>query len=136
MTAIENYIRVIFDDVIKFHYELEQSGNEIKTGIIDHGRIEAAVNAPFATFWGVDLYPSIFDKAAALWHGLANDHGFEDGNKRTATHSMLCFLGVNDINLEYSQKELSDMAVLVGSGNSKISRQEISDWIKKRAYKN
>ena len=49
---------------------------------------------------------------------------------------MLCFLGVNDINLEYSQKELSDMAVLVGSGNSKISRQEISDWIKKRAYKN
>ncbi|WP_414153235.1 type II toxin-antitoxin system death-on-curing family toxin [Pectinatus frisingensis] len=77
----------------------------------------------------------MFDKAAALWHGLANNHGFQDGNKRTATHSMLCFLGVNDISLEYSQKELSNMAVLVGSGNSKINRQEISDWIKKGLIK-
>jgi len=134
MTQDEISIQLLYKDVIDFHFELESSGTAMRKGVIDEGRIEAAVSAPFASFSGIYNYPTIFDRAAALWHGIANNHGFNDGNKRTATHSMLVYLGLNGIDLDYEQKELSDMAVLIGSGSNKISREEIANWIEDRAF--
>ncbi len=92
------------NDVLKFHSELE--GNKdfaTGAGIRDFGLLESAVNAPFQTFGGEDLYKTIFDKAAHLAHGLAKNHGFVDGNKRVAIHAMLVYLMINDIDLDYTQ---------------------------------
>lgn len=134
MTHDECSVQLLYQDVMNFHLELEASGTTMKRGVIDAGRIQAAVSAPFASFGGVYNYPTVFERAAALWHGIANNHGFNDGNKRTATHSMLCYLAVNGIELEYEQKELSDMAVRIGSGGNNISREEIAAWIEDRAF--
>jgi hypothetical protein len=46
--------------------------------------LEAAVEAPKATFGGEDLYPKVSDKAAVYFDALINRHPFEDGNKRVA----------------------------------------------------
>lgn len=48
-------------------------------GIRDPGAIEAAVARPYCGY-----YRSIAKKAAALVQSLASNHGFIDGNKRTA----------------------------------------------------
>ena len=87
---IQQEIELILNDILKFHSELENNKNfATGAGIRDLGLLESAVNAPFQTFGGEDLYKTIFDKAAHLAHGLAKNHGFVDGNKRVAIHAML-----------------------------------------------
>lgn len=55
-------IKLLLVDVLNFHEQLEGKS----AGVRDLGLIESAVNAPFQTFGGQDLYPTIFDKAAQL----------------------------------------------------------------------
>jgi death-on-curing protein len=52
-------------------------------GIRDEGALEAALNRPYATFDGLDLYQTPIDKAAALFESVIINHPFVDGNKRT-----------------------------------------------------
>jgi death-on-curing family protein len=54
--------------------------------------LHAAVARPFATFGAVELYPTDFDKAAALFHSLIKSHPFLDGTKRTAFAAAVYFL--------------------------------------------
>jgi len=61
-------------------------------GIRDAAMLHAAIARPFATFYGSDLYPSDFEKAAALFHSLIKSHPFMDGTKRTAFATTLYFL--------------------------------------------
>ena len=70
---------------------LARGGGGIE-GIRDAEMLHAAVARPFATFAGVDLYPSDFDKAAALFHSLIKSHPFMDGTKRTAFAAALYLL--------------------------------------------
>ena len=48
------------------------------------GLAESALAAPCAGFGGVELYPTILEKAAILLERLARNHPLPDGNKRTA----------------------------------------------------
>jgi death-on-curing protein len=50
-------------------------------GLRDGALLHAAVARPFVTFAGEDLYPSDFEKAAALFHSLIKSHPFMDGTK-------------------------------------------------------
>ena len=65
--------------------------------IRDDGLLESAINAPFQTFDGKELYPSLLEKATRLGYGLIKNHPFVDGNKRIGTHAMLVFLAINHI---------------------------------------
>lgn len=102
-------------------------------GIHDMGLLESAVSTPFQTFGGQELYPSLLDKAARLCYGLAKNHPFRDGNKRSAVHSMLVFLYINEIELEYTQLELEEMIIAVA--DNRMSSDELKDWIEKRIQK-
>lgn len=64
-------------------------------GVLDQALVESAVARPQAWFGGEDAYPSVWEKAAALMHSLARNHGFADGNKRTAWLSARMFLELN-----------------------------------------
>lgn len=65
----------------------------------DYGLLDAAVARPQATVFGVDAYPLVWDKAAALLQSLARNHALVDGNKRTAWAAAWTFLGINGIDL-------------------------------------
>lgn len=56
-------------------------------GIRDDGLLDSALNTPFQTFAGQDLYPTVLEKAARLGFGLIRNHPFIDGNKRIGTHA-------------------------------------------------
>lgn len=49
--------------------------------------------------FGLDAYPSMLTKAAALLHFLARNHALVDGNKRTAWAAAWTFLTINGIEL-------------------------------------
>ena len=85
------------------------------------------MNSPFQTFDSKELYPDILDKAAQLCYSVIENHPFLDGNKRIGVHLMLLFLELNNIQINYTQKELIDFGYGVASG--KISKEEIKEWI-------
>ena len=104
---------------------LEATGGS--TGLRDEGILESALNTPFQTFGGEDVYPSIPQKAARLCFGLVKNHSFLDGNKRIGAHVMLVFLALNGIQLQYTQTEFSDMILQLAAGT--ISASEVLEWI-------
>src|SRR5262245_27139885 len=55
-------------------------------------KLEGAINAPFQTFDRKSLYKGLVGKAAALFYLMIKDHPFQNGNKRIAVATLLCFL--------------------------------------------
>ena len=114
------------EQVLKLHTSLIKTTGG-SDGIRDEGMLDLALNNPFQSFGGKELYPSIQAKAARLCFGLVRNHAMLDGNKRLGTHVMLVFLALNGYELYYSQKELSDVILALASGN--IGEKEILQWI-------
>ena len=56
-------------------------------GVRDSGILQSAINRPYQTFDGNDLYPDAVDKAAAIFESVISNHPFIDGNKKDS----LCF---------------------------------------------
>ena len=81
------------EQVLQLHAKLiETTGGS--AGIRDKDMLDSALNNPFQTFGGTELYPSIQAKAARLCFGLVKNHAMIDGNKRLGTHVMLVFLAL------------------------------------------
>lgn len=74
--------------IIDLHTELINETGGIH-GLQDEGLLESALAAPFQTYGGYELFPTIYHKAARLGYGLVNNHAFIDGNKRIDAHAML-----------------------------------------------
>ena len=114
------------EQVITLHEQLIAETGGI-SGLRDEGILESALYAPFQTFGNVEPYSSLQQKAARLGFGLIMDHPFIDGNKRTGTHTMLVFLALNNIDLEYTQQELSETIMQIAAGN--YSFEYLFKWI-------
>lgn len=96
-------------------------------GIKDENMLESAINAPFQTFSGEDLFPTIYQKAARLGFGLVSNHPFIDGNKRIAAHAMLIFLDLNGIEMQYTNDELSEIFLAIADNRAKYD--DLLSWI-------
>ena len=112
--------------VLRMHEQLlAQTGG--MPGVRDEGLLQSALEAPFQSFGGDDIYPSIQQKAARLGYGLIKNHPFLDGNKRIGTHVMLVFLCLNGIELDYTQKELEDIILSVAA--SEAGSDNLLRWL-------
>ncbi len=96
-------------------------------GTRDMSLLQSALNAPFQTFGGNEVYPSLLSKAAAMCRSVISNHPFIDGNKRTGIHVMLIFLEVNGIQPDYTQEELIDLGLGVAAGNLDVN--DILNWL-------
>ncbi len=107
---------------------MEQSGGLI--GIRDLGALESAVAQPYVTFDGIELYPSLVEKAAALGFSLIQNHPFIDGNKRTGHAAMAMFLSLNGRRIDASIDEQVEVILSVASGN--LNRDGFTKWLASR----
>lgn len=98
-------------------------------GVRDVGLLASAVARPQATFAGADLYPDVFEKAAALMDSLTRNHPFVDGNKRTAIAAAALFLLQNGLRLETTNAELERFTLSVT--NERVAIPEIADWFRR-----
>lgn len=112
--------------VLRLHEQLLQETGGMP-GVRDEGLLQSALEAPFQSFGGEDLYPSVQQKAARLGYGLIKNHPFLDGNKRAGTHVMLVFLYLNGIELDYTQKELEDIILSVAA--SEVGCNALLRWL-------
>lgn len=124
-------IRLTKQQVIMLHQDvIAQSGGSPE--IRDDGLLDSALNAPFQTFAGMELYPTIIDKAAHLGYSLIKNHAFVDGNKRIGTHVMLAFLMLNGIDVDYEDEELIQLILGVAAGE--ISSEQLLAWLQAHIY--
>lgn len=114
------------EQILKLHEQLiEQTGG--RDGVRDYNLLESAIETPFQSFGGDELYPTIQAKGARLGYGLIKNHCMIDGNKRIGAHSMLVFLALNGIELQYSQKELYETILQVADGS--LEYEDLLKWI-------
>ena len=121
-------IQFTIQDIYELHKQLEDEF-VLSSGIRDESLLISAVNSPFQTFMGSDLYPSIYDKSAQLCYGIANNHPFTDGNKRTALHSMYVYLIINGYDIIAPQQDVENLIINVAAG--RMHNTELSKWLQK-----
>jgi death-on-curing protein len=97
-------------------------------GIRDEGLLDAALNRPFATFGGIDLFATPQEKAAAVMHGIITGHPFLDGNKRTGYALARLILQDAGLDIHASENERYDMVIQVATGQ--LAVEGIVAWMK------
>lgn len=114
------------DKVLLLHKLLaEATGGSI--GLRDEGLLEAALDGIYATFGGVELYPTKEEKGARLGYTLISNHAFVDGNKRIGMYVMLTFLEVNGVRLTCSNEDVVRAGLGVASGS--MSYEQLLQWV-------
>ncbi|MDQ0220380.1 type II toxin-antitoxin system death-on-curing family toxin [Peribacillus cavernae] len=102
-------------------------------GVKDPNLLDSAINRPMQSVFGNDAYPSIYEKAAALFESIAKNHAFHNANKRTALASFIVFLKINHYRWTMGIEEEQDFTVDVV--NHKYTFEEIVSTIKENTKK-
>ena len=118
------------DDVIEIHHAEAPEADGF-----DFGLLESAVMRPLPTVMGEGPYPSIADKAGALFHSLVRNHPFVDGNKRTAVLSLVVFCNLNGFRVEAGQDDLVRLALGTAEGalDPRGIAGRVSAWLPNRS---
>ena len=114
-------------EVVELHRRLlEATGGA--SGIRDFGALESAIAQPKATFEGVDLHPTLVEKAAALGFSLVQGHAFVDGNKRVGHVAMETFLILNGSEIDAPVDDQERLILDLAAG--RIGRSHLVDWLR------
>lgn len=100
-------------------------------GIRDRGLLESALHRPR----DLQSYgqPDLADLAAAYAFGIARNHPFLDGNKRTSAVVTRLFLRLNGHDLDATQAER--LAIWLALGAGETTEQALADWMRSRLVK-
>ena len=119
-------IRIDEKAAIALHLEMARAtGGDV--GVRDGGLLDSALNAPYQSFGGEDLYPTVEQKGARLGFSLIANHPFLDGNKRIGMFVMLVYLEANGVALNPTDDEVVRAALAVAS--SEMSYEELLAWV-------
>lgn len=89
--------------------------------------LESAVLRPQTSAFGQDAYQTVPEKAAALFHSLARNHAFVDGNKRTSTVALLLFLTLNGYRATWDEQAALDFILETATGQHDLAA--ITGWL-------
>ncbi|TAF51190.1 MAG: type II toxin-antitoxin system death-on-curing family toxin [Oscillatoriales cyanobacterium] len=96
-------------------------------GVRDLGLLQSALAQPRLTFDGVELYPDLIEKAAALGFSIILNHPFIDGNKRVGHAVIEVFLMLNGYEIEAGVDEQERVILAIAAGEMK--REEFTGWL-------
>jgi death-on-curing protein len=119
-------IKLSFETLVAIHSDLiRQSGG--LDGVRDNHLLDSALNAPFQTFGGQDLYPTLEAKAAQLAFSLIKNHPFQDGNKRIGIVAMVTFLKRNGLSVICTDEELISLGWGLADGT--FDKDYLKNWL-------
>lgn len=108
----------------------EATGGDV--GVRDEALLESAIENIYATFDGVELYPTKEEKAARLGYSLISNHAFVDGNKRIGMYIMISFLELNGIKIDADNDDVYNLGIAIADGSS--DNTDVLDWINKHKF--
>ena len=119
---------ILEETVIAVHHRqvAEHGGSE---GLRNEGLLSSALTRPQNLLAYGQPRPDLAALAAAYACGMARDHPFVDGNKRTALVAARTFLLLNGVDLDASQDEKYLIFQRVAEG---ITEEQLANWIRKR----
>ena len=97
-------------------------------GVRDETLLESALARPQQLFAYGDPAPDLAELAASLAFGLARNHPFVDGNKRTAAAACETFLELNQTTLTADDLELYPLYLALAEG--KLSEKDFAVWLR------
>jgi death-on-curing protein len=101
------------------------------TGVRDAGMLESALARPLNRWsYGEHDFAAL---AAAYAFGIARNHPFVDGNKRTAWVLARLFLALNQVKLKFEPEDAIRAMLALAAG--KLSEEEMADWFRQRKEK-
>lgn len=116
--------------VLAAHEEqLSEHGGAV--GLRDDGLLEAALARPKHLLSYTEPEPDIPALAASYAFGIARDHPFTDGNKRTSLVVAETFMLLNGVELEAGDAELLSTWLLLAEGE--ISESNLAAWLRERS---
>lgn len=108
--------------------QIKQHGGSL--GIRDVGLLESALDRPKNTYY-YKPKSSLFELASSLGVGIAKNHPFIDGNKRTSFLLMYVFLATNGFIIDTSENEVVKVMLEVAEGS--IQEPELAIWLEKNS---
>ncbi|MCC7159561.1 MAG: type II toxin-antitoxin system death-on-curing family toxin [Ignavibacteria bacterium] len=97
-------------------------------GIRDNNLLDSAINRPFQTFDGKELYQTVIEKAAALIQSIIVNHPFVDGNKRVGYFLLRWFLLRNNYDFNTNIDSRYKFIIQIAYGN--YSFESIKEWFR------
>ena len=97
---------------------------------VNEASLEHALTTALFPLFGVDRYPTVFDKTAAIAHAIITGHVFVDGNKRTGLAVCVQMLAVNGLAFDITKAD-EDFVVRWAEGG--ISVEEAAGWLERRS---
>jgi death on curing protein len=94
------------------------------SGLRDDGMLESALDRP-KNRWACER-AEFAELAAAYAFGIARNHPFIDGNKRTALLALYTFLGVNGFDFIVSEAEVAAMILALAAGE--VNEEGLTRW--------
>jgi death on curing protein len=95
-------------------------------GIRDPGALESALNRPINKH--AYEQAELPELAAAYGYGLAKNHPFVDGNKRTSLLAIYTFLGINGVDFVVPEAQVAAMIFSLAAGE--VSEESLTRWIR------
>ncbi len=99
-------------------------------GLRDEGLLESALAKPLNVFAYSDP-PDLFRLAASYAYGIARNHAFLDGNKRTALFVSIMFLNLNGWDIVAPKEDL--YLTFLGLAEGSIGEEELGTWFTRHA---
>ncbi len=125
-TSGKEVYQLTYQEAIKqINLVKETFGNSELFGNEKDDSFKSSLSTIYQTFGGVDLYPSIEEKAANLLYFIVKNHSFTDGNKRIAVFLFLYFLEKNGLLFtETGSKRIADNALVALTLMIAVSKPE------------
>jgi death-on-curing protein len=100
-------------------------------GMRDQSLVESALARPVASFGGVAAHPTPYERTAVVWVGLIRNHGFVDGNKRTASMVMRRWAEREGWVLPAEHDdEVYNTCVAIANKQAEVT--DVADWLQER----
>lgn len=117
--------------VVLAYHDMQLAEHGGSTGVRDEGLLESALARPQNVAAYADDVPTLYRLAAAYAFGIARNHPFVDGNKRTALVAAIAFLERNGVAFAASQQEAYLTFYDLAAG--KLSEEELTAWFEKNS---
>jgi death-on-curing protein len=126
-----NIVWLLEETLTAIHHRqiAEHGGSE---GLRDEGLLLSALARPQNLLAYGEPAPDLASLAAAHAYGIARNHPFVDGNKRTALVAARTFLILNGVDLKATQDD--KVLTFLNLAEGAISEEELADWIRKRIH--
>jgi death-on-curing protein len=122
---------ILLETVLAIHdRQIDDHGG--MAGARDRGLIESAVNRPQAIALYEDNF-DVFDLAAAYGFALVQNHGFCDGNKRTAYTVTRLFLELNGYRLTAYPSDR--VIIFLKCARGELKESDLAEWLRKNSHK-